>query len=264
MALILAPLLLAGTASVADPPAFRFVSTVAVPAPDTGERRGFHTVLAAPHSSGDHRVWGAGISGELVAVDFARPEAPVLLSGTVRQGERLLQSRTLLWSAGELLVANRDWLFYNSSAAAPHGPALLANVSAAALPAHGCTGHCDDGINGIAALTDATNDTLLVGGTMHGQTLEVVRPASAGRPPASAGALDVSGWIGPPFDVAGMLDPAGAPVAVVVSPTEAAVLTVLTVADAGGRFLPPPHWSRRGGLNHSWPGAVGCNRVRVR
>lgn len=130
--------------SIAAP--FSFVATLRVPLANTTrccpvptqgreETRGFHYVLAASNSG---QVFGCGIDGQLVAVDFATAAQPVLQQ--MLDGEQLVQSRAMVWdsSGKRLVVANRDFLFY-ALGEERTGPAptsqtimtLVANVSTA-------------------------------------------------------------------------------------------------------------------------------------
>ena len=165
-------------------------------------------------------VFGGGINGEFVAVDYTvSPESPVLDSRTT--GPAFAQSRTLKWVGRNstcsgrrtdgggsilLLVANRDMLFYNaSSASASSKPVLVQNLSfaaanltnlavgaaatvtaaAAAWPAVAvavvaAATKPDGGINGVVEVTSPAGQTMLVGATMHRMTLVAARLVAAG------------------------------------------------------------------------------------
>ena len=93
------------------------------------ERRGYHFVLAAEDPQSDV-VYGCGINGEVISHRPTRSEpatdrnvflqltvgrmagdALTLLNNTV--ASTLLQSRAMLWYNSQLVVSNRDFLFYD-------------------------------------------------------------------------------------------------------------------------------------------------------
>ena len=252
--------------------AFRFISRLAVPKPNTTEDRGFHTVLA---DNGSGVVFGCGIDGQLVAADFGSPMEPVLRD--VVSGESMVQARTLLWDRQHrLVVANQDFLFYQRPAASTAFE-LVANVSTAlsgrpSRNPHDSLGG-DNGINGATIVTDMEGTELLVGAGMPG--LLVV--AELGPTPRSLGSCNMTAQPGPGLVKAMDIDqyrPAAdlAPLLVVVSAEDRNLLAVmqLTTSTNNTTFTTPEEWIATGTLPTSVLSTVGwdasgrgCNRVRV-
>jgi hypothetical protein len=159
------------------PLAFEFVSTVLLPFPATGETRGFHFVLTDPGVS-SNIVYGCGIAGEVVAIDFSDPSSPTVVGGDT--GFPLIQSRTLLWDGPRLLVANKNLCFYekaNSSSSSSSGSSstpsfplqMFANLT---TPMSGRSARYPDGkkqgVNGLVAVRDSNGTAIVVGAAMPG------------------------------------------------------------------------------------------------
>ena len=245
---------------------------------------GFHFVLARSNSS---VVFGCGISGQLAAVDFATPAKPRLVD--VLNGEMLVQSRSLLFdSEGRLVVANRDFLFYNLDSertVSDRGGAvrswrfqLEANVSTkmTGRPSRG-NGSMggDNGINGAVIVRDEQGTELLIGAAMPGFLVA----AKLGATPAPFGSCDMrtTGPTSPGLTAAFDLSPylpvgASVPLVVVVSTEDRNLLALmqLTKTSASGTFVPAADWSAVGTLSSAVLKTVGwnatgrgCNRVRV-
>lgn len=255
----------------APPAAFRFVSRLAVPKPNTAEARGFHTVLA---DDGSSMVFGCGIDGQLVAADFAIPTEPVLRH--VVAGESMVQARTLLWDRQQrLVVANRDFLFYHHpDALTPFELVANASTALSGRPSrnpHGSLGG-DNGINGATIVSDMQGVELLVGAAMPG--LLVV--AEAGPAPRPLGSCNMTAQSGPGLVKAMDIDqyrPAVnlAPLLVVVSAEDRNLLAIMKLTSADNTsFSAPAEWKATGTLPASVLSTVGwnatgrgCNRVRV-
>jgi hypothetical protein len=267
-----------GNTASAPTSAFRFVSTLKVPLANTTrccpvsnksahETRGFHFVLAA--GNGSSEVFGCGIDGQLVAVDYATPTHPVLKY--VMDGEELVQSRSMLWdSDNRLVVANRDFLFYKRTATTL---TLVANVSTAMTgrASRGSDGTLggDNGINGVITVSDAKGTELLIGAAMPG----LLVAAKLGFHPQPFGSCKMKGQ--PGLTAAFDLDVYRAashavPLVVVVSTEYRNLLAImqLTETSDSGAFVRPEQWKAIGTLNssildHTNFTGRGCNRVRV-
>jgi hypothetical protein len=126
-------------------------------------------------------VYGCGIAGELVAVDFEDPSSPTVVGED--SGFPLIQSRTLLWDGPRLLVANKNLCFYEakgnnseqqlSGASTAHTPPFpLRMVSNLSTPMTGGPSRDPDGsdqaINGLVVVADSNGTTIVVGAAMPG------------------------------------------------------------------------------------------------
>ena len=142
-------------------PSFAFISAIFVNYTNPLERRGFHFVIPA-QAPAPLVIWGCGINGELLPIDFSVPEKPAVRMTSAVLGPALDQSRTLKWVDGRLLVATRDLLFWNASAGAGERPTLEQNVSWAPASARAGGGTTDDGINGVVQVKSEAGETMLV------------------------------------------------------------------------------------------------------
>lgn len=251
-------------------PSFAFVSALVVNYTSSLDARGMHFVIPA-EAPAPMVVWGCGIKGELLPVDFAVPEKPVVRMGSAVLGPALYQARSLKWVGGHLLVADRDLLFWNTSAGAGERPTLEQNLSwaqasgvgdvDAGAGGGGIAGGTDDaGINGVALVTSPAGETMLVGATMHSMKLVTATPMGAGWEASETYGMDSA-----MFDVDALLTSTG-PLLVAVGPAaceaDCPILRVFNITDGRtGRFR--PDWRASGVVNRSWAGAKGCNRVRV-
>ena len=190
----------------------------------------------------------------------------------------LLQSRAMLWYNKQLVVSNRDFLFYDVES--DGGLKLARNISVDA-PAF-----WDDekqGTNGMMVGTDSQGTTLLVGAAMPGMLVAVsLQRHGSGAPQAFGYRNGAAFGLGGIYDIDGYHPGARAPhptqgvppLAVVVSPAKhksQAILGVIQMHDATtSAFLPTTQWKQLGSVSFDQVVrsagtnvTTGCNRVRV-
>ena len=203
-------------------------------------------------------------------------DALTLLNNTV--ASTLLQSRAMLWYNSQLVVSNRDFLFYDVES--DGGLKLARNISVDA-PAF-----WDDekqGTNGMMVGTDSQGTTLLVGAAMPGMLVAVSLQRHGSGPPQAFGYRNGAAFgLGGIYDIDGYHPGARAPhptqgvppLAVAVSPAKhksQAILGVIQMHDATtSAFLPTTQWKQLGSVSFDQVVrsagtnvTTGCNRVRV-
>ena len=262
---------------------FEFVSTVATAPPNatsSDERRGYHFVL--PSLAASDFTYGCGIDGELTLfTGLAAGSSPKPTSQLAAPGigaERLLQARTLLWDHRDrLIVSSRDLLFFDVEADGTLRLATNVSTPLSRSPSK-FPGGGDAGINGLIRVTDAENNTLVIGAGMPGVLVTAIIAADQPSRPVSFGSVNVSdkGWLDAAYDIATYqpnlssdLESSVSTVAVVVSAHQhnsQHVVGVVQLMDPGtGVIQPPSDWTLLGGVDlPATAGAArGCNRVRV-
>lgn len=229
------------------------------------ETRGFHFVASVPAASrtpatsaAPARVFGCGILGELVEVEWSNASSPAVLANE-QSNAGLVESRTLLVlpanlsssRSQRLLLAARTFQTYDISQ--PGRPQLLSNVSVASaqIPVK------DNGMNGLVQLWLNNGSLLVLGAAMPGWLNAVVyNPGS--DTPVVVGQRQVA--LAAAFDLT-LLPAAGG---------QPALLAVVSAKPTGGGLLavyavlpeqPLGAWPLLGVLKG--PTWSGCNRVRA-
>ena len=176
-----------------------------------------------------------------------------LLNNTVAPS--LLQSRAMLWYNRQLVVSNRDFLFYDVDSRG--GLKLARNIS---IDAPAFWGDQKQGTNGMMVATDGQDTTLLVGAAMPGLLVAVSLQLHGSGHPEAFGYRNASDFrMGGVYDIdaydlsahAPHLVQGPPPLAVAVSPGESqTTLGIIRMHDpTTNAFLPVGEWKQLGSIS---------------